>query len=410
MEAAAGLLRVGLTGGIASGKTYVRERLAAAGLATVDLDRVTHELLGPGGAGVEPVAAAFGPAVRAANGGIDRRALGAIVFAAAALRRRLEAILHPLVRQREGEEAAAAAAAGARAFVTDAALLVETGTHVRFDRLLVADCGPDLQLERLRARDGLDEAAARARLGAQMPAAEKRRFAHVVVDTARSFAETDAQVAEVAGALQALSRPAPLRLPVPRARGALLRGPDEGARGLAPLRLLSVLAEEGPDLARLSRQLRPPAEGPWYEAAAPAEAGPGPETLAPALVVWCAARGADAPFVAAAAASLARLTHREAPRLADAVVAALALWDVAGRGRTDGLTDEALREWAGVARARAGADPGAHLLESLRAAGVGTGPAGTLGGAALGLAAGADEADAAADAVLQRLLLPTVPA
>src|SRR6185295_2738406 len=108
------LLRVGLTGGIATGKSHVLRALADAGLATVDLDRVAHAVIAPDGPGHAPVLAAFGPAVLGADGAIDRKALGAIVFARPEARARLDAIVHPLVRAREAEIARAAEANGAR--------------------------------------------------------------------------------------------------------------------------------------------------------------------------------------------------------------------------------------------------------------------------------------------------------
>jgi len=406
MGAARSLLRVGLTGGIASGKSHVRARLAAAGCATVDLDRVSHELMQAGGAAVGPVVDAFGAGVLGPDGGIDRKALGATVFASAPERRRLEAIVHPLVRAREAALAAEAAAQGARLFVTDAALLVESGTHLRFDRLLVSHCGEEAQLERLRARDGLSEAAARARLAAQMPSAEKRRFADVVIDTAGSIAHTDEQVAEAAAALRATPAPLPLGLPLERAAGALREGPPHGPRGLTPARLLAAAtAAGGLELPALARALTPPFAGPWLEAAEGEAEGPGPEALAGALVVWCAARGADGPIVLAAAASLARLTHRAPAAIAGAVVSALALWDVARRGRVDTLASGALQEWAGAARARAGAPPPPALLDELAAAGRGQAGPGTVGGAAAGLCRGAALGTDALSSVLRGLAL-----
>jgi dephospho-CoA kinase len=217
------LLRVGLTGGIASGKSHVLRRLEAAGLATVDLDVVAHAVIAPGGAAFADVVEAFGPSILDRAGAIDRKALGAIVFAAPEARARLDAIVHPRVREQEAEMARAAESSGARVLVTDAALLVETGLHLRFDRLVVTWCPPAAQLARLRARDGIEEAAAQARLRAQMPIGEKRAFAHFVIDTAGTPGDTDAQVAALAPRLLALDPPPPLRLPEERVASRRVR-------------------------------------------------------------------------------------------------------------------------------------------------------------------------------------------
>ena len=173
------MLRVGLTGGIACGKSEVVRCLAAAGLATLDLDRVGHELLAFGQPGQMAVAEAFGSFVIAPDGSVDRRALAAMVFADPEARRRLNGMLHPLIRAEEARRASLAPDRPGALLITDAALLVETGTHLRFDRLVVVHCRPDQQVARLCARDGLSEEAARARLAAQMPIATKVRFAHV---------------------------------------------------------------------------------------------------------------------------------------------------------------------------------------------------------------------------------------
>ena len=151
------MLRVGLTGGIACGKSRVRRHLAAAGFGTLDLDGVAHEMIAPGGPAYDDVVAAFGPGILAADGTVDRKVLGARVFADAAARAELNALVHPRVRDEEARRAAAHAAAGGRVFVTDAALLVEAAAPaVRPAR--GRDCeGGEL---RLVARDRIEEAAA----------------------------------------------------------------------------------------------------------------------------------------------------------------------------------------------------------------------------------------------------------
>jgi dephospho-CoA kinase len=360
------VIRVGLTGGIACGKSYVRARLAAAGFHTIDLDAVAHAVMAPGGSAHADVVAAFGPGVVGPSGAIDRRVLGPIVFADPSARRRLDAIVHPRVRDEEARLAAVFAAAGASCVVTDAALLVETGQHARFDRLVVVHCPPAEQVRRLQQRDGLDLAAARARVAAQMPIDEKRAFGHFQVDTSCTFAATDNAVDQVAAQLGALRRPPPALPPLARARAAL--GSARGPRGLDASRVLGAIASAGfLDLHRVAALLDPPPPGdaPWYQVAVNS-ADAVPWTLAGAIAVWAAARGGDGPFVAAAAASLARLTHREAASIAGACLVALALHDALGRARvaSDDLSALAAR-WGGSAPPGPAEGAAAEAVEAL---------------------------------------------
>ncbi|RMG48954.1 MAG: dephospho-CoA kinase [Acidobacteria bacterium] len=178
-----GPLRVGLTGGIGSGKSTVAALLRAHGLPVVDADEIVHELLAPGGAAVPPVLAAFGDAVRAPDGGVDRKALGRIVFGDAAARRRLEAIVHPLVAEASRERLRTAAERSPGGVVVyDAALLVETGRYEEFDRLVVVTAPREAQIARIAERDGLSRKEAEARVAAQMPLEEKVRLADYVID------------------------------------------------------------------------------------------------------------------------------------------------------------------------------------------------------------------------------------
>jgi dephospho-CoA kinase len=351
------VLRVGLTGGIACGKSRVVARLASAGLPVIDLDVVAHELMSRDGAAVPEVVGAFGPGIRAADGGIDRKALGALVFSDAAARGHLNAILHPRIRAEEARRAAAFESAPM--VVTDGALLIEAGVHLRFDRLVVVRCAPEAQLRRLTERDGIGESAARARIEAQMPLDEKRRYAHFAVDTSGTEAETDAAADRLAADLRALAAAPPRRVEVPteRALGLLLHGPRRGPRGLEALALLREItgAEAGGlvEMERVSRLLVPAAEGPWYRAARNREGDPGPEALAAPVALWALSRaGLDRDFLAAAAFSLARLTHAVAGRLATACLYALAVGELAARGhapRDLGPLERLAERWGGAA-------------------------------------------------------------
>lgn len=323
------MLRVGLTGGIACGKSHVVARLAFRGIETLDLDAVAHEVLGPRGAAYDDVLQTFGREILLEDGSIDRKRLGAIVFADPLARERLNALLHPRIRAEEARRAQRLSGTPDALFVTDAALLVEAGSQLRFDRLVVVHCAPAEQLRRLMARDGLSEAAARARLLAQMPIGEKRRFAHFELDTSGTLAETHAAADRLAEDLRRLAaKPrAPATVPIARAAGVIVNGPARGPRGLDPARLLDAIVEAGGvELESLARLLSPPCSGPWYRAARADEAEPGAWTLAGPLVLWALARtGDDRDFLVAAAASLARLTHAAAARVSEACITALAL-------------------------------------------------------------------------------------
>ena len=363
------MLKVGLTGGIASGKSHVLRRLAGAGFQTLDLDAVARDVMAPGGTAYGDVAGAFGKRILAADGSIDRKALGEHVFADTAARRRLEALVHPRIR--EAEALRLSSGAPDSVAVVDAALLVESGQHLRFARLLVVFCEPREQLRRLVARDGISEAAARARLDAQMPPSDKKRFGHFVIDNSRAPAETDAQVDAVIAALRSLAAdqaPRP-RVPVARAAAAVAAGPRRGPCGLHPCGVLEEIAASGAlDMARMAALLDPPHDGPWYQAAAAMTGGQAPETLAVPVALWSAGqRPGDAPFAIAAAASMARLTHRDPAAISGAALAALAALHVLAAGQASSLRI-GLPEWIAAAAAWAGAAPPPPTVATVLAA------------------------------------------
>jgi dephospho-CoA kinase len=359
------VLRVGLTGGIGCGKSHVLRRLAARGFATLDLDATAREVTAPGSPALAEIVAEFGTCVLDPDGRLDRPALAGIVFADAAARARLDAIVHPRVRAAEARWAEAHAGRPGAVVVTDAALLVEAGAHLRFDRLVVVHCEPRLQIARLRARDGLDEAAARARIAAQMPLGEKRAFAHFEVDTSGSIDDTDREADALASALEAVAatrEPAP-GVAVETLLGGLVHGPDEGPRGLSPVGLLASAAEAGGlELARLAAGLRPRPTGPWYRAAGEAAPAVAAARLSVALAAWALRRGApDPPFLAAAAGSVARLTHAEPGARADACLLALVAQDVAAAGGHGRGLDLGLERSPALAARFGGAPPSGRL-------------------------------------------------
>ncbi len=164
-----------LTGGIACGKSMAEKCFSACGCRVLDADRVVWELEAPGGAAVEPIVRAFGEAVRDAQGGIDRAALGQRVFGDTAARKTLEAIVHPLVK--EAVERWLAAAEAGSISVFSAALLYECGWADEWEHIVCIAASEGTQLRRMMAVRGMSEAAARARLAAQLPVAEKARRA-----------------------------------------------------------------------------------------------------------------------------------------------------------------------------------------------------------------------------------------
>ncbi len=187
-------LRIALTGGIASGKTAVAEAFARRGIPVIDTDRLAREVVEPGEPALAEVVAAFGPGVLGPDGRLDRRRVRELVFADPALRRRLEAILHPAIRA--AMQAQAAAAPGPYVVIA-IPLLVESGQRAQFDRVLVVDCSPELQRARLLARDGETEEGARRILAAQATRDERLAIADDVIRNEGSLAELDARVAEL---------------------------------------------------------------------------------------------------------------------------------------------------------------------------------------------------------------------
>ena len=185
------MLRIGLTGGIGSGKSTVSALLAERGAVVIDSDRIAREVVEPGTPGLAAVVEAFGDGVLAADGQLDRPALAAIVFADQEARRRLDGIVHPLVRAR-AVEMAAAAAPGA-VVVNDVPLLVETGQAASYDLVLVVEANADIRVSRLVQR-GLSEEDARARMAAQATDEQRRAVADVVLDNSGTPEQLRAQV------------------------------------------------------------------------------------------------------------------------------------------------------------------------------------------------------------------------
>jgi len=195
-------LLVGLTGGIATGKSTVSAMFAHLGAKIIDADLLAREVVMPGQPALARIAEEFGREVLQEDGQLDRKRLAAVVFAHPARRRRLEQITHPAIRVRQQRILSVYEEEAFEGIVIwDAALLIEGGGHAQMDRVVVVTADAETELRRLMARDGLSEEEARQRIGSQMPLAEKAALADHVIDNSGGRADTERRVREVYRAL-----------------------------------------------------------------------------------------------------------------------------------------------------------------------------------------------------------------
>ena len=192
------MLRVGLTGGIATGKSTVGQMFVELGCHLIDSDVITHQLYEPGQPMHAAIVEAFGPGVVASNGTIDRKVLGEIVFGDPQARAKLNSLMHPAIVQRQQEwfreiEAIDPDGIG----IVGATLMIEAGTYRNYDKLVVITCSIEEQKRRLRQRSHLSEDQIEARLRSQMPTEEKVKYADYVIDNSGDLAKTRSQVTEV---------------------------------------------------------------------------------------------------------------------------------------------------------------------------------------------------------------------
>lgn len=192
------MLRVGLTGSIAVGKSFVAGVFAELGCHVLDADQTAREVVLPGSPGLLAVAKTFGEEVLNADGTLNRQQMGALVFADEAKRLQLNQILHPFIIARQDEilrewEKDDPEGIG----IVDAALMIESGGYKRFDKLIVVHCRPEVQLERLMLRNGLSRDEAQRRIDSQMPQEEKQRFADYLIDTSDGFEPARKRTIEV---------------------------------------------------------------------------------------------------------------------------------------------------------------------------------------------------------------------
>ena len=201
------MLKVGLTGSIAVGKSFVLSVLAELGCHVLDADATARDVVAPGTLGLKAVVETLGRDFLNPDGSLDRAKLGAVVFADEAKREQLNSILHPFIiagqdmRMREWEKKDPQGIA-----IVDAALMIESGGYRRFDKLLVVHCRPEVQLERLMSRDAITRDEAEQRIGAQMAQEEKKKYADFLIDSSESFESTRRQTEIVFEKLSALRR------------------------------------------------------------------------------------------------------------------------------------------------------------------------------------------------------------
>ena len=192
------MLRVGLTGSIAVGKSFVTSVFTELGCHVLDADQTAREVVMPGTPGLQALVQEFGDDVLNADGTLDRKALGAVVFADEEKRQRLNHILHPFIIARQDEILNDWEREDPRGIgIVDAALMIESGGYRRFDKLIVVHCRPEVQLERLMLRDNLSQVEAQRRIDSQMPQEEKQKFADYLIDTSDGFALARSRTVEV---------------------------------------------------------------------------------------------------------------------------------------------------------------------------------------------------------------------
>src|ERR1051325_530348 len=192
------MLRVGLTGSIGVGKSFVASIFVELGCHVLDADQTAREVVMPGTPGLKALTEAFGEEILNADGTLNRKQLGAVVFNDEVQRQRLNHILHPFIIARQDEILNAWEADDPDGIgIVDAALMIESGGYKRFDKLIVAHCRPEVQLERLMLRDKLSRDEALRRINSQMPQEEKQKFADYLIDTSDGYELTRAQTEAV---------------------------------------------------------------------------------------------------------------------------------------------------------------------------------------------------------------------
>jgi len=201
------MLRVGLTGSIGVGKSFVAGVLAALGCNVLDADQAAREVVAPGSPGLATLVAAFGADILLSDGTLNREWLGSLVFADATKRDLLNSLLHPSIIALQDEQLGKWEEEDPKGIgVVEAALMIESGGYQRFDKLIVVHCLPEVQLARVMARNGLSREAAQERIDSQMPQEEKQKFADFLIDSSDRFESTRKRTEEVHQELRAINQ------------------------------------------------------------------------------------------------------------------------------------------------------------------------------------------------------------
>src|ERR1041384_1332644 len=192
------MLRVGLTGSIGVGKSFVTSVFVELGCRVLDADQTAREVVMLGTPGLKALTEVFGEDILAADGTLDRKRLGALIFADQTKREQLNHILHPFIIARQDEILNGWEAEDPKGIgIVDAALMIESGGYKRFDKLIVVHCRPEVQLERLMLRDKLSRDEALRRINSQMPQDEKQKYADYLIDTSDGFESTRSRSVEI---------------------------------------------------------------------------------------------------------------------------------------------------------------------------------------------------------------------
>lgn len=200
------MLKVGLTGGIGTGKSHVAKIFIELGCYVFDADKIARQVVEPGEVGFEKVVAEFGKEILAEDGTIDRAKLGQIVFSSPEKREKLNQTLHPIIIAKQDSLISETINQNPNAIVIiDAALMIETGSYKRFDKLIVVYCNKESQIERVMKRNNLSRSEVESRINSQMPSNEKRKYADIEIDTSGTFEETDIKVKAVYQELKELA-------------------------------------------------------------------------------------------------------------------------------------------------------------------------------------------------------------
>jgi len=200
------MLKVGLTGSIAVGKSYVLGIFRELGCFVLDADRTSREVVEPGTRGLAEIVEHFGSDILSSDGTLNRGKLASIVFDSDSKRALLNSLVHPRVFEAQNTWLAEVEKKNPNGIaIVDAALMIESGGYKRFDKLIVIWCQPDVQLSRLLSRGGLSEDEARKRITAQMPQDEKKKYADFLIDTSKGYEDTRRQTAEVFHELELLT-------------------------------------------------------------------------------------------------------------------------------------------------------------------------------------------------------------